>query len=355
MLYIISFLKRTSKHVYKNETMKIVNGMLLLCVFALITMHTFEKWSVGQTLWWFVVTITTVGYGDASPSTVYGQVSAAIIIIIGIGLGAVLIGNIATRIICFRRNKMNGLGDYSDAKGHIVIMGWREDQTRRIIEQIFADDNRKNRMVILCSEKLETKPNGIKDTRFVKGNLASDDVIGRAGISGADKIIIYGRNDEETILATLGVVSSDDSDKAHITVYIEKRANSKHIERMTQYHGKISVVVSVVPDMLVQEMQDPGVAEIVRQLVENTDNGTIYKVYPHDHAWKAYYEAYQDYFMKKHGAVVFACETENRDIVINPSNNPVVHALYIINDKRPQKEEKEASYGQGQAYVGDIL
>jgi len=32
--------------------------------------------------------------------------------------------------------------------------------------------------------------------------------------------------------------------------------------------------------------------------------------------WETYYEAYQDYFMKKHGAVVFACETENREIVI---------------------------------------
>jgi voltage-gated potassium channel len=44
----------------------------------------------GQALWWGVVTITTVGYGDLSPVTGAGQVAAAVMMIVGISLiGAV--------------------------------------------------------------------------------------------------------------------------------------------------------------------------------------------------------------------------------------------------------------------------
>jgi len=42
-----------------------------------------------QSLWWAVVTLTTVGYGDISPVTHGGQIFAGIIIMIGLGIFAV--------------------------------------------------------------------------------------------------------------------------------------------------------------------------------------------------------------------------------------------------------------------------
>jgi len=48
-----------------------------------------------QSLWWAVVTLTTVGYGDISPVTHGGQIFAGIIIMIGLGIFAVPTGLIA--------------------------------------------------------------------------------------------------------------------------------------------------------------------------------------------------------------------------------------------------------------------
>lgn len=48
-----------------------------------------------QSLWWAVVTLTTVGYGDISPVTYGGQIFAGIIIMIGLGIFAVPTGLIA--------------------------------------------------------------------------------------------------------------------------------------------------------------------------------------------------------------------------------------------------------------------
>ncbi len=44
--------------------------------------------SIPAAAWWGVATLTTVGYGDATPITVLGKVAAAIVSVMGIGLFA---------------------------------------------------------------------------------------------------------------------------------------------------------------------------------------------------------------------------------------------------------------------------
>lgn len=47
-------------------------------------------------LWWSIVTCTTVGYGDISPSTLPGRIIAVFLMIVGIGLISMLTGTITT-------------------------------------------------------------------------------------------------------------------------------------------------------------------------------------------------------------------------------------------------------------------
>ena len=52
--------------------------------------------SVPRALWWAVVTLTTVGYGDVYPITPLGRVAAAFVALIGIGVVALPTGIIAS-------------------------------------------------------------------------------------------------------------------------------------------------------------------------------------------------------------------------------------------------------------------
>ena len=54
--------------------------------------------SIFHALWWAVVTLTTVGYGDAYPITVGGRIFTFLILLIGLGIIAVPTGIIASSL-----------------------------------------------------------------------------------------------------------------------------------------------------------------------------------------------------------------------------------------------------------------
>ena len=63
-------------------------------VFALL-----EGTPVGDGMWWAIVTLTTVGYGDVTPVTPAGRVAAALLMLLGIGFIAVVTATVAARFV----------------------------------------------------------------------------------------------------------------------------------------------------------------------------------------------------------------------------------------------------------------
>jgi voltage-gated potassium channel len=55
--------------------------------------------SVGDALWWSLVTVTTIGYGDKYPVTTEGRLIAAALIIFGIGLVGSMTGYFAAWVL----------------------------------------------------------------------------------------------------------------------------------------------------------------------------------------------------------------------------------------------------------------
>jgi voltage-gated potassium channel len=52
--------------------------------------------SIPASLWWGIITLTTVGYGDSAPITGMGRIIGGIIALMGVGLGALPAGIIAS-------------------------------------------------------------------------------------------------------------------------------------------------------------------------------------------------------------------------------------------------------------------
>ncbi len=75
--------------------------------------------SIPRSIYWAVVTLTTVGYGDISPQTAFGQTLAAIIMIIGYGIIAVPTGIVTAELTqVYKRSVSTQACTQCSAEGH---------------------------------------------------------------------------------------------------------------------------------------------------------------------------------------------------------------------------------------------
>jgi len=63
------------------------------------TFDTRDFSSVWDGIWWSVVTVTTVGYGDLYPRTVAGRLIGIVVMLIGIGFLSVLTATVASHFV----------------------------------------------------------------------------------------------------------------------------------------------------------------------------------------------------------------------------------------------------------------
>ena len=61
--------------------------------------------SIPQSIYWAIVTITTVGYGDISPATPAGKLVASVVMLLGYGIIAVPTGIVTNEMVNAARNK----------------------------------------------------------------------------------------------------------------------------------------------------------------------------------------------------------------------------------------------------------
>ena len=78
-----------------------------------------EFTSIPRSVYWAIVTMTTVGYGDIAPKTVIGQTLAAGVMILGYAIIIVPIGVFSAEMVAVRRRETSNQACPScSAEGH---------------------------------------------------------------------------------------------------------------------------------------------------------------------------------------------------------------------------------------------
>ena len=91
--------------------------------------------SVTDAIWYTVVTLTTVGYGDFYPVTMPGKILGLFIILGSLGILGYLIGEITYRINAYMEKKNSGFFG-TKFEDHYVIIGW-SNFARQVADQIY--------------------------------------------------------------------------------------------------------------------------------------------------------------------------------------------------------------------------
>src|SRR6478609_2407800 len=81
----------------ETKALPFVAGALVLS--GTIFYWQFEDWTIVESLYFSIVTLTTVGYGDLSPSTAGTQIFTIVYILTGIGVFVALLASVAQQYI----------------------------------------------------------------------------------------------------------------------------------------------------------------------------------------------------------------------------------------------------------------
>ncbi|CAM4056848.1 potassium channel protein [Bacillus wiedmannii] len=185
-----------------------------------------EEISLFQAFWMTMITVLTVGYGDAVPVTQAGKVFALLIIPVGVGIVTYAIGVVAAMIIegnlfhAVRRKKMDK--QIAQLQNHIIVCGCgrvglqvvHELQEKKIPFVVVDKDES-----ILEKEKL----------LYVHGDATEDQVLHHAGISKAAGLVAIVANDAENVFITLTARGLNDAIK--IVARAEKPETEDKLKR----------------------------------------------------------------------------------------------------------------------------
>ena len=229
--------------------------------------------SLSLWLYFYVVTASTVGYGDFSPGSTAGQLIAALYLIPGgIALFAALIGKATVTVSNFWRQHMQGNGDYSNLSGHTVVLGWHGETTEKIIDILKADHQLPDDIVLCVTKDIHNPRPG--ELKFVKGDsFASLELLKRAGVESASRIIIYDASDERVATVALSAYSLK-MPGCHLVAHCENPNTAAMLRRTLP---GIECTEAMALEMLVRSATDAGISRVVNELLAVNHGATQYQ------------------------------------------------------------------------------
>jgi voltage-gated potassium channel len=148
-----------------------------------------------DSIWWAIVTSTTVGYGDYFPKSFIGRIVGILMMFFGMALVGVITGNIASLFVEKQLKEGRGLKELK-LKNHFIICGWKRDMGTFLHEVM--DKNKSflpSEFVLINAAEPELIENlrtdaKFKHINFIHGDYIDEQALRRANIKFAKKVLV---------------------------------------------------------------------------------------------------------------------------------------------------------------------
>ena len=233
---------------------------------------------IWDSLWYSVISITTIGYGDFSSTTVGARIGTTVfIVVIGLAAFTTSIGLLVDWVVELRDRERSGMGK-SDARDHLIIINFPgESRVRQVISEFLTDAQHEDRDIVIVADGIERLPFVMANVSFVRGSPLEEETYRRAGIERAEQAIIlstgYDDPRSDSFVASVAFVVENMNPDINIVV---ECLDTKHAALFSK-SDQVSLVyaLSLVTNLLVQEAQDPGVTLVTQAITSNEVEGTL--------------------------------------------------------------------------------
>lgn len=277
----------TSKLVIASLITILIFTVLMLIIFLSEQKTNSAINTLFDAIWYTLVTITTVGYGDITPHSVLGRTSAMILLLAGVALFGALSGKFASFLFDRQQKKDRGLLKMNKIKNHFLICGWKPNFERILEGILLANPEIPPEKIILLNNSSQNEMEKIKaDSRFkninyIHGDFTDEDTLLKSQIKTAERTLILADNsenfssletDSRTVLAVITIKNLNP--KIYCVAEIIDSKFEKHLS--LAHCDEIILSADYGQNLLIQASSGKGMSHILRELIsEESDSGIL--------------------------------------------------------------------------------
>ena len=277
----------TSKLVIASLITILIFTVLMLIIFLSEQKTNSAINTLFDAIWYTLVTITTVGYGDITPRSILGRTSAMILLLAGVALFGALSGKFASFLFDRQQKKDRGLLKMNKIKNHFLICGWKPNFERILEGILLANPEIPPEKIILLNNSSQNEMEKIKaDSRFkninyIHGDFTDEDTLLKSQIKTAERTLILADNsenfssletDSRTVLAVITIKNLNP--KIYCVAEIIDSKFEKHLS--LAHCDEIILSADYGQNLLIQASSGKGMSHILRELIsEESDSGIL--------------------------------------------------------------------------------
>ncbi len=240
--------------------------------------------TIGDGLWWALVTLTTVGYGDITPNQPLGRIWAAILMVAGMFTLALFSGIVARTLLDTVLRLREEPLRMTFLSNHIVICGY-DPSSRDLLDALLRELSTDPQEVVIFGPG--ERPEGVPASfRWVTGDPTKEIDLPKAALSSAEMVILLGNRrlnpqqaDATTLLTAFTIRSAmtKGTMKRRKPLYMVTEIMDDENVEHARSAGADEVVCSnqVGYALLAHAIAEPGTGDVMSTLVSAGDQSVF--------------------------------------------------------------------------------